>query len=87
MNLAQRFSAGEKATTHQSPVGTTDKNMEEPSNGSFARQCHIHYVFSTKNREKTITQTMKPRLWAYMGGIARENKRSPLAALTILSML
>jgi putative transposase len=39
----------------------------------------IHYAFSTKNREKTISPEIQDRLWAYMGGIARENKMTALA--------
>ena len=39
----------------------------------------VHYIFSTKNREKTITKDFRERLWAYMGGIARENKMKALA--------
>ena len=31
----------------------------------------IHYVFSTKNREKIMTAPLQERLWAYMGGIAK----------------
>ena len=33
----------------------------------------VHVIFSTKDREKLIPQELQPRLWAYMGGIAREN--------------
>jgi putative transposase len=40
--------------------------------------CHIHYVFSTKGRRKTISPEIKERLWVYMGGIARENKMKAL---------
>lgn len=40
---------------------------------------YIHYVFSTKNREKCIPPEIQDRLWAYMGGIARENKMIALA--------
>jgi len=40
---------------------------------------YVHYVFSTKNRQKMITVDLEPRLWAYMGGIARENKMKALA--------
>lgn len=40
---------------------------------------HVHYVFSTKNRPKIITPDLEPRLWAYMGGIARENNMKALA--------
>lgn len=39
----------------------------------------IHYVFSTKHRDKTISPEIQDRLWAYMGGIARENKMKALA--------
>lgn len=34
---------------------------------------NIHYVFSTKNRESWRDQAIRERLWAFMGGIAREN--------------
>ncbi len=39
----------------------------------------IHYIFSTKNRQKIITPELEQRLWPYMGGIARENKMIALA--------
>ncbi|MDY7010042.1 MAG: IS200/IS605 family transposase [Planctomycetota bacterium] len=41
---------------------------------------HVHYVFSTKDRQGLITPDLKERLWAYMGGIAREDK---MKALTV----
>ncbi len=34
---------------------------------------NIHYVFSTKNRTPILVGNMRERLWAFMGGIAREN--------------
>jgi len=40
--------------------------------------CYIHYVFSTKDRIKTINPEVKERLWAYMGGIAKENNMKAL---------
>jgi len=40
----------------------------------------VHCVFSTKNRQKTISADFRAELWAYMGGIARTNK---MKALTI----
>lgn len=40
---------------------------------------NIHYVFSTKNREKVIEPVIRARLWAYMGGIARNHKMVPHA--------
>src|SRR5256885_12919683 len=38
---------------------------------------YLHVVFSTKRRRKLISPEMRPRLWAYMGGIAR-NEGIPL---------
>ncbi|MGC2324269.1 MAG: IS200/IS605 family transposase, partial [Terriglobales bacterium] len=34
----------------------------------------LHVVFSTKGRRKTISAELQPRLWAYLGGIARHNR-------------
>jgi putative transposase len=34
----------------------------------------IHVIFSTHNRERVLMSTVRNNLWAYMGGIARENK-------------
>ncbi|MBZ5520779.1 MAG: transposase [Acidobacteriia bacterium] len=39
----------------------------------------VHCVFSTKNRLPLISDEMQPRLWAYIGGIARANKFKALA--------
>jgi REP element-mobilizing transposase RayT len=33
----------------------------------------VHIIFSTKGREKLVPEEMQPRLWAFMGGIARKN--------------
>ena len=41
--------------------------------------CLIHCVWSTKNREPLLTSDLRDRLWAYLGGIARENKMKALA--------
>jgi putative transposase len=30
---------------------------------------HIHFVFSTKDRVRSIAEKLQPRLWAYMAGI------------------
>jgi putative transposase len=32
---------------------------------------HVHIVFTTKNRLKTIHEELQPKLWAYIAGIAR----------------
>jgi REP element-mobilizing transposase RayT len=39
----------------------------------------FHCVFSTKNRLRSIPAAMQPRLWAYIGGIARTNRMKALA--------
>ncbi len=41
--------------------------------------CLMHYAFSTKDRSPIIRPEFRNRLWAYMGGIARENRMTPLA--------
>jgi putative transposase len=46
---------------------------------SFISQL-LHCVFSTKHRQPMITPAIQPRLFQYMGGIARENKVKLLAA-------
>jgi REP element-mobilizing transposase RayT len=38
----------------------------------------FHCAFSTKERRKTIVPEIQPRLWAYMGGIARERQMKAL---------
>jgi putative transposase len=35
---------------------------------------HYHVIFSTKNRERWIASDIEPRVWSYLGGIARENQ-------------
>jgi REP element-mobilizing transposase RayT len=41
--------------------------------------CYVHYIFSAKQRQHLITPEIRPRLWAYLGGIARENKMKAVA--------
>jgi len=41
---------------------------------------HYHVVFSTRNREPWIKPLIEQRIWAFLGGIARENK---MKAITI----
>jgi len=40
---------------------------------------YVHVIFSTKERRKQIPEDVQPRLWAYMGGIARANKFKAIA--------
>ena len=44
---------------------------------------YVHVVFGTRFRRPLIPAEIRPRLWSYMGGIARENK---FRALTISGM-
>jgi len=39
---------------------------------------HYHIVFSTKNRDPFLVETVRQRLFAYLGGIARENGMNAL---------
>jgi len=39
----------------------------------------FHCVFSTKERRNTIVPEIQPRLWAYMGGVAKEHGFKALA--------
>ena len=39
---------------------------------------YYHIVFSTKNRELWIKPDVEQRIWAYLGGIAKQNKMKPL---------
>jgi len=41
--------------------------------------CLIHFVFSTKDRRKFISPEIRDRLFAYVGGIARENDIKAIA--------
>jgi REP element-mobilizing transposase RayT len=34
---------------------------------------HVHVVFSTKNRHKTIDESLQPKLWAYLAGVAKNH--------------
>ncbi len=37
----------------------------------------IHYIFSTKDRQPFLTDDIRPRIFGYMGGIARKNDIQP----------
>ena len=41
--------------------------------GSSYISNHIHVVFSTKNRVRSIKEEIQPKLWAYMSGIAENH--------------
>lgn len=39
----------------------------------------IHMVFSTRERKRLIQAELQERLWAYMGGIAKQNDMTAIA--------
>jgi putative transposase len=39
---------------------------------------HYHLIFSTKNREPWIAPQNEERIWAYLAGIAHQNKFNPI---------
>ena len=45
---------------------------------TFSRN-HVHVVFSTKNRLKTIPREFQARLWAYLAGIGKNSEMIVLA--------
>lgn len=45
---------------------------------SYSR-CLMHCVFSTKRRMNLLYRDLQPRLWAYMVGIAKNNKMQALS--------
>ncbi len=34
---------------------------------------HLHIIFSTKERHKSITKQVQPELWSYMAGICKKD--------------
>jgi putative transposase len=45
---------------------------------SFSKN-HVHVVFSTKDRRRTISETMQPEMWSYLAGICRNEKMVSVA--------
>jgi REP element-mobilizing transposase RayT len=41
---------------------------------------HVHVIFSTKHREPLITPDLAPRLYGYIGGVARQTGSVLIAA-------
>jgi putative transposase len=39
----------------------------------------VHYVFATHERRPLVSDELQPKLWAYLGGIARTNGMKALA--------
>jgi putative transposase len=45
---------------------------------SFSKN-HVHLVFSTKNRVRTISEDMQPEMWSYLAGICRNQNMVSVA--------
>ena len=45
---------------------------------TFSRN-YVHVICSTKDRRKTISKEMQPRLWAYLAGIIKKHEMIALA--------
>lgn len=61
------------------PVGTAEYTMSRAMAYHTFTSLLYHCVFSTKNRQPSIPKNLLPRLWPYMGGIARTNGMKALA--------
>jgi REP-associated tyrosine transposase len=61
-----------------SAINPISPKTESHSMANTYTSLHYHIVFSTKHRERWITPDIEQRFWAYLGGIARENKMKPL---------
>ncbi len=75
MIIDRRFIAG-GMNEDRSPTGTNEKGSEMAN--SYI-SLYMHVVFSTKSRQPLISFDVQNRLWAYMGGIARENQMKALS--------
>jgi putative transposase len=40
---------------------------------------HLHLVFSTKDRQPSISKDAQPELWSYLAGICHNQKMAPIA--------
>jgi len=40
---------------------------------------HVHIVFSTKERLRSISEKLQPKLWAYMAGILKNHRMHAVA--------
>src|SRR5438477_414308 len=84
LKIAQHFSAGWRGSENAIvPLGTAERhNVERQSwccvSHTYASSL-FHCVWSTKERRPLITRELQDRLWAYLGGIAKQNDMKALA--------
>ena len=74
-NVGRPFKAGISLQTgpSRSDVRTRSCNTPTPMANTYTSLLY-HVVFSTKNRERWIKPGIEERVWAYLGGIAREHE-------------
>ncbi len=41
-------------------------------------QVYLHFVFSTKGRDETISPDIEERVWAYIAGVAKHHGMTPI---------
>ena len=66
MTIAWHFSARKAGEYNASPIGTAEM-------ANTYIQNLMHCVFSTKQRKPYIREELQKQLWAYLGGIAKQN--------------
>src|SRR5947208_7625306 len=80
MRIARRFNGGKAhKLTNRVPAGGRMSPLQYLAMSHVYTSILIHFVFSTKDRRPLIPEDLQPKLWAYMGGIARANKFKALA--------
>jgi putative transposase len=83
--VAQRVSAGKGSFMMVSPGAGPPARASRDGvekgrhmSHSFSKN-HVHVVFSTKDRRRTISETMQPEMWSYLAGICRNEKMVSVA--------
>src|SRR5262245_53466952 len=82
--IARRFNGGLAVKGRKSPRrgrlnGRRSNVLQSPVMSHRYSSLLVHCAFSTKEREHLIAESMKRKLWAYIGGIARANQFKALA--------
>jgi putative transposase len=54
------------------------KGRHNPMSHAFVKN-HIHLVFSTKDRQHSISKDVQPELWSYLAGICRNQEMAAIA--------
>ena len=76
--MARPESVLRRGATLATPSAFTQLNRVHYTMADTFTSLHYHVVFSTKGREPRLRLDMQERVWAYLGGIARQNQLRPL---------